>query len=149
MPWSLGHVGHFGLAVPDPRASADWWVRNLGLKIAFEFEDALAIENDAITIVFHRGTANPEVLDHLSFHLRSMDDLREALSDLKRRGVDIEDPGDEIGPEAPGSANMGYGFTIPTATAGNYRSRPEAEAAAVASSDAFASSRMQSTGTFA
>jgi hypothetical protein len=32
---------------------------------------------------------------------------RKALAHLKKIGVDIEDPGDEIGPEAPGSKNIG------------------------------------------
>jgi hypothetical protein len=39
--------------------------------------------------------------------------LRGALEHLKRVGVEIEDPGDEIGPEAPGSANMGLWFHDP------------------------------------
>jgi catechol 2,3-dioxygenase-like lactoylglutathione lyase family enzyme len=42
-----------------------------------------------------------------------MDALREALADLKKKGVDIEDPGDEIGPEGPGSKNMGIWFRDP------------------------------------
>ena len=41
----------------------------------------------------------------MSFHLPSMAKLRRALEHLKRVGAEIEDPGDEIGPEAPGSAN--------------------------------------------
>jgi len=39
--------------------------------------------------------------------------LREALADLKAKGVDLEDPGDEIGPEGPGSKNMGLWFHDP------------------------------------
>ena len=43
----------------------------------------------------------------MSFHLPSMTILRKALEHLKRTGVAVEDLGDEIGPEGPGSPNMG------------------------------------------
>jgi hypothetical protein len=36
--------------------------------------------------------------------------LRKALAHLKKHKVEVEDPGDEIGPEAPGSPNMGVWF---------------------------------------
>ena len=36
--------------------------------------------------------------------------LKKALAHLKKTKVKIEDPGDEIGPEAPGSKNMGIWF---------------------------------------
>jgi len=36
--------------------------------------------------------------------------LRKALAHLKEEKVEIEDPGDEIGPEAEGSKNMGIWF---------------------------------------
>jgi hypothetical protein len=36
--------------------------------------------------------------------------LRKALEHLKRTGVEVEDPGDEIGPEGPGSPNMDLWF---------------------------------------
>lgn len=39
-----------------------------------------------------------------------MQSLRAALEYLKAEGVEIEDPGDEIGPEGPGSPNMGLWF---------------------------------------
>lgn len=39
--------------------------------------------------------------------------LRSALAHLKASGVRIEDPGDEIGPEAPGSQNIGVWFYDP------------------------------------
>ena len=113
MSWSLGHVGHFGLAVPDPRRSARWWIENFALRPLFDFDDVVAVENDAITLVFHEGAAQPDVLDHISFHLGSMEELREALTDLRAKGVDLEDPGDEIGPEAEGSPNTGLWFHDP------------------------------------
>jgi hypothetical protein len=36
--------------------------------------------------------------------------LREAPADLRTRGVTLEDPGDEIGPEAPGSPSLARWF---------------------------------------
>jgi hypothetical protein len=49
----------------------------------------------------------------MSFHLQSMRELRQALEDLSALDVDIEDPGDEIGPEAPGSPHLGFWFHDP------------------------------------
>jgi hypothetical protein len=37
----LGHVGHFGLAVPNPKASAAWWQANFDLDEIFRFEDGI------------------------------------------------------------------------------------------------------------
>jgi hypothetical protein len=42
-----------------------------------------------------------------------MDELREALTALRERGVKLEDPGDEISPEAPGSPHVGRWFHDP------------------------------------
>jgi hypothetical protein len=39
--------------------------------------------------------------------------LRKALAHLKKHKVSLEDPGDEIGPEAPGSKHMGLWFHDP------------------------------------
>jgi hypothetical protein len=39
--------------------------------------------------------------------------LRKALAHLKKHKVEIEDPGDEIGPESPGSSHMGLWFHDP------------------------------------
>ena len=46
----------------------------------------------------------------MSFHVADMPTLRAALRTLKDSGVEVEDPGAEIGPEAPGSSNMGLWF---------------------------------------
>lgn len=110
MSWSIGAVGHFSLAVRDPKKSADWWVRNLGLRKAFEFDSGVAVESDAVTIALFKGAPEPGTLEHMSFHLNSLAELREALADLRARGVELEDPGDEIGPEAPGSPHLGLWF---------------------------------------
>jgi catechol 2,3-dioxygenase-like lactoylglutathione lyase family enzyme len=113
MAWQLGCVGHFGLAVSDPERSARWWTEKIGLERQFDFEDGVAVGTDAVTIVLSRGTPDPATFGHVSFHLASMAALREALADLRGRGVELEDPGDEIGPEAPGSPNMGLWFHDP------------------------------------
>jgi hypothetical protein len=107
MAWELGKVGHFRVAVGDPERSARWWVE-IGLDRQFDFDGGVAVGNAAITIALQRGRPDQTVLGHLSFALGSPDALREALADL--RGVELEDPGDEIGPEFPGSPNMGRCF---------------------------------------
>jgi catechol 2,3-dioxygenase-like lactoylglutathione lyase family enzyme len=109
----LGVVGHFGLAVREPQKAAAWWSEHFDMTKLFEFEDGVAIGNDNITIALHRGQPTPETLDHVSFHVENMEDLRWALAALRAGGVDIEDPGNEIGPEGPGSPNMGLWFRDP------------------------------------
>jgi len=113
MPIRLGHVGHFGVAVRDPKKSTKWWMKNLDLKKAFEFPGGAVIGTEAFSMVLFKGTPRPEAFDHVSFHLPSMRALRAALAQLKRNKVDIEDPGDEIGPEAKGSKNVGLWFHDP------------------------------------
>jgi catechol 2,3-dioxygenase-like lactoylglutathione lyase family enzyme len=112
-PFTLGVVGHFGLAVRSPKTSARWWQRVLGLRKEFEFENGIAVGNDNVTIALFKGTPSPDTIEHMSFHLPDMRVLRRALAHLKRHKVNIEDPGDEIGPEAPGSKNMGLWFHDP------------------------------------
>ncbi len=101
VPLTLGEVGHFGLAVRDPKKSAKWFERTLGLRKEFEFENGVAVGNDNVTIALFKGKPSPETIDHMSFHLPNMATLRTALDHLKSVGADIEDAGDEIGPEAP------------------------------------------------
>ena len=110
VPFKLGVVGHFGLAVRDPKKSARWFQRALGLQKQFEFDGGIAIGNDNVTIALFKGKPSPQTLDHMSFHLPNMSILRRALTHLKKHKIDLEDPGDEIGPEAPGSTNMGIWF---------------------------------------
>jgi catechol 2,3-dioxygenase-like lactoylglutathione lyase family enzyme len=113
VPFTLGEVGHFGLAVRDPKSSAKWFERTLGLRKNFEFENGVAVGNDHVTIALFKGKPSPETIDHMSFHLPDMAMLRKALSHLKELDVDIEDPGDESGPKAPGSEHMGLWFHDP------------------------------------
>lgn len=110
VPFTLGVVGHFGLAVRDPKQSARWLERALGLKKEFEFDDGVAVGNQNVTIALHKGKPSPETLGHMSFHLPNMTALRKALAHLKKLKVEIEDPGQEIGAEAEGSRNMGLWF---------------------------------------
>ena len=113
VPFKLGVVGHFGLAVRDPKKSAKWFERALGLKKEFEFDSGVAIGNDNVTIALHKGKPSPRTVDHMSFHLPNMATLKKALAHLKKVGVDLEDPGDEIGPEGPGSPHKGLWFHDP------------------------------------
>jgi len=113
VPFKLGVVGHFGLAVRDPNKSAKWFERALGLKKEFEFDGGVAVGNDNVTIALHKGKPSPGTLDHMSFHLPNMTTLRKALAHLKKVGVELEDPGAEIGPEAPGSPHKGLWFHDP------------------------------------
>ena len=110
VPFTLGEVGHFGLAVREPEKSAKWFQHALGLRKEFEFDNGVAVGNDYVTIALFKQKPSPETIDHMSFHLPDMPTLRKALAHLKKIGVDIEDPGDEIGPEARGSKNMGLWF---------------------------------------
>ena len=105
-PFSLGTVGHFGLSVHDPRKSADWYVANLGMKEIFEFDDGVAVSSDGVTIALHKGRPSPSTVGHISFHLPNVATLKKALAFLKERDVKVEDPGDEIGPEAEGSPHV-------------------------------------------
>lgn len=109
----LGAVGHFGIAVKDVGRSEAFWKQNFDLEEIFRFEDGVGLSNDDITVVLFKGRPNTETLDHLSFHLKSMRELHAALGELKCNGVEVEDPGDEIGPEAPGSPHMGVWFHDP------------------------------------
>jgi catechol 2,3-dioxygenase-like lactoylglutathione lyase family enzyme len=109
-PFTVGPVGHFGLAVRDPKASAAWFTRCLLLPKFMEMEDASSVGNDAVTIWFFRGEPVPEVLDHMSFQLRDRAELERALAHLKRERVELEDAGDEIGPQAPGYPDLGIWF---------------------------------------
>jgi catechol 2,3-dioxygenase-like lactoylglutathione lyase family enzyme len=113
MSLKLGTIGHIVIAVRNPRRSAKWWVKNLNLRKEFEWSTGVVVGNDEVGIALFRGTPRPQALDHVSFHLRNMKELRAALAELKRKGVELEDPGDEIGPEAPGSRNIGLWFRDP------------------------------------
>src|SRR3954452_1001274 len=87
VPFTVGVVGHFGLAVRSPKRSAKWFQRVLGLKKEFEFDDGIAIGNDNVTIALHKGRPSPATLGHMSFHLPNMTALRKALAHLRKQKV--------------------------------------------------------------
>src|SRR5579883_2889979 len=113
MKIALGVVGHFGLSVRDPKESAAWWRSLFDFKELFSGEDYVGLSNDNVTMVLHKGTPHPGMLGHMSFHVADMRHLRSALKTLREAGVKLEDPGDEIGPEAPGSPHLGLWFHDP------------------------------------
>ena len=110
VPFTIGTVGHFGLAVRNPQHSAQWFARVLGLRKEFEFDEGVAVGNDNVTIALSKGKPSPKTIGHMSFHLPNMTTLRKALAHLKKHKVTVEDPGHEIGPEAPGAPHMGLWF---------------------------------------
>jgi catechol-2,3-dioxygenase len=89
VPFTIGVVGHFGLAVRSSKRSAKWFERALGLKKEFEFNGGIAIGNDNVTIALHKGKPSPRTLGHMSFHLPSMVALRKALAHLRKQKVDL------------------------------------------------------------
>ncbi|MEP7153738.1 MAG: VOC family protein [Nitrospira sp.] len=113
VPFTLGAVWHFGLAVRDPRASAKWFMKILGLSKQFEYEGGVGIGNDNVLIVLSKGKPSPKTIGHISFHLPNIAALKKALAHLKKHKVKMEDPGAEIGPVAPGSKSMGMWFSDP------------------------------------
>ena len=72
VPFTLEEVGHFGLAVRDPKKSAKWFERTLGLRKEFDFNNGIAVGNDYVTIALFKGKPSPETIDHMSFHLPDM-----------------------------------------------------------------------------
>jgi catechol 2,3-dioxygenase-like lactoylglutathione lyase family enzyme len=66
-----------------------------------------------VTIALFKGKPSPKTIEHMSFHLPNMATLRKALKYLKKHKIELEDLGDEIGPEGPGSKNMGLWFHDP------------------------------------
>jgi len=54
VPFTLGEVGHFGLAVRNPKNSAKWFERVLGLRKEFEFDNGVAVGNDYVTIALFK-----------------------------------------------------------------------------------------------
>src|SRR5215467_16290782 len=84
VPFKLGVVGHFGLAVRNPKKSARWFQQVLGLRKEFEFENGLAVGNDNVTIALFKGKPSPRTFDHMSFRLPNMSFLRRALAHLKK-----------------------------------------------------------------
>ena len=114
VPFTLGTVGHFGLAVRDPKKSARWFERALGLTQTVRLRRRqLPSATTTSRSRFSKVVPSPETIGHMSFHLPDLPTLRKALEHLKKIGAELEDPGDEIGPEAPGSPHLGVWFHDP------------------------------------
>lgn len=113
VPFTLGAVWHFGLAVRDPRASAKWFMKLFGLQKAFEHDGSVGVGNKNVLIVFFAGKPSPKTLGHMAFHVPNLATLKKALAHLKKHKVAVEDPGNEIGPVAPGSRSLGIWFKDP------------------------------------
>jgi hypothetical protein len=105
---ALGRVAHFSLAVTDPKASAEWWLSLFDLEEEYRrSESRVVLGNDAIAISLIRVTPDPSALTYMAFRTRDMASLKAARDFLRDKGVALEDPGDEIGPVAEGSASLG------------------------------------------
>jgi catechol 2,3-dioxygenase-like lactoylglutathione lyase family enzyme len=105
VPFTLGEVGHFGLAVRDPEKSAQWFQNALGLRKEFAFGNGVAIGNDNVTIALFKGKPSPETIDHMSFHLPDMATLKIRATKSARKLRDQK--------------TWAFGSTIPTVTAGS------------------------------
>lgn len=130
VPFTLGPVWHFGLAVRDPRASAKWFMRVSGLSKQFEYEGGVGIGNANTLIVFTKGKPSPKTIGHVAFHLPTMTILKKALAHLKKLKVQVEDPGMKSGPWRQDPRAWGSGLPTQTATGGNwqYRARSKTQA---------------------
>jgi len=106
----LGTVSHFNIAVDDPDASAAWWLSNFDLEEWGRSDRGILLGNDAIMIGLVKGSPVSGVLHHLGFRTSDIGALEVARDALRANGVDLEDPGNEIGPVAPGSTSVGLWF---------------------------------------
>ena len=107
---ALGPVAHFSLAVLDPVGSAAWWTKHFDLAEITRNDARVLLGNDNIVISLAEGHPDPSVLKHLAFRALNRAELEEARDLLLEGGVELEDPGDEIGPVAPGSKSIGLWF---------------------------------------
>jgi catechol 2,3-dioxygenase-like lactoylglutathione lyase family enzyme len=110
MAIALGQVAHFSLAVSDPAASAEWWLSLFDLEEWSRSSNRVVVGNDAIVMSLVKGEPDPSALLHLAFRTTDMDSLTSARDAMRDKGVMLEDPGNEIGPVAEGSASVGIWF---------------------------------------
>jgi catechol 2,3-dioxygenase-like lactoylglutathione lyase family enzyme len=106
----LGRISHFGLLVADPMKSAEWWQSRFEVERLFEFDDGVCVANSQFMLMLRRGVPSPETLGHMAFNVENLEALGSALVTLQGHGVNLEDPGDEIGPVGEGSASSGLWF---------------------------------------
>jgi catechol 2,3-dioxygenase-like lactoylglutathione lyase family enzyme len=110
---SLGPVSHFALAVADLESSAAWWTALFDLEVYGRTPERVLLGNDAVLIALFAGRPVSGVLGHLAFRVPDLAALTAARDVMRARGVDLEDPGDEIGPVSPGSSSVGLWFHDP------------------------------------
>jgi catechol 2,3-dioxygenase-like lactoylglutathione lyase family enzyme len=107
---ALGPVAHFSVAVTDPASSADWWTSHFDLDEYDRTEHRVVLGNDSVLFALLKGRPDATVLDHLAFRTKDIASLQSARDALRDGGVELEDPGDEIGPVSPGASSMGLWF---------------------------------------
>jgi catechol 2,3-dioxygenase-like lactoylglutathione lyase family enzyme len=90
--------------------SATWWTSNFDLNEWDRNDARIIVGNDSVTMVLRGGEPDPVAFGHLAFHAADLAALAAARDALRANGVALEDPGDEIGPVAPGSSSMGLWF---------------------------------------
>ena len=107
---ALGALAHFSLAVTDPAVSADWWTSHFDLEEYDRVEHRVVLGNDSVLFALFRGRPDATVLNHMAFRAGDIAALQSARDALRDGGVELEDPGDEIGPVSPGASSMGLWF---------------------------------------
>ena len=109
----LGAVAHFSIAVRDPEAAAEWWTSLFELEEFRRTPTRVVVGNDAIVLALFQGPHVRDDKTHLAFHVQDLAALEVARDRMRALNVNLEDPGDEIGPVAPGSAGVGLWFHDP------------------------------------
>jgi catechol 2,3-dioxygenase-like lactoylglutathione lyase family enzyme len=109
----LGTVAHFSIAVRDPERAAALWTSLFDLEEYRRTPARVVVGNDAIVLVLSRGQPTPDKNAHLAFRVDDLAAIECARDRMRALDVDLEDPGDEIGPVAPGSTSVGLWFHDP------------------------------------
>ena len=107
---AIGAVAHFSLAVTDRALSAYWWTSHFDLEEFNRAEHRVVLGNDSVLFALFKGRPDATVLNHLAFRVRDIASLQSARDALRDGGVELEDPGDEIGPVSPRASSMGLWF---------------------------------------
>jgi catechol 2,3-dioxygenase-like lactoylglutathione lyase family enzyme len=107
---ALGAMAHLSFAVTDPALSADWWTSHFDLEEYNRAEHRVLLGNDSVLFALFKGRPDPTVLEHLAFRVNDIAALESARDALRNGGVELEDPGDEIGPVSPTSSSLGLWF---------------------------------------
>ena len=124
-PFTLGVVGHFGVAVRNPKQSAQWFQRVLGLRKEFEFEDGVAVGNENVTIVLFKGRPSPETIGHMYFTCRTWPHCERHLPISRGTMLIWRTRATRSVRKRPAHPTWDFGFTISTAIAGSCQSKGE------------------------